>query len=500
MRESNIMDEISTKNIGHYKKESLYEYKPDEFCDVLRFVQEAFSKKEPFYVVSTGFNWGLGSKIPTSSTNKVLNLSCLNRIIDYDESNGVVVIEPGVTQQQLSNFLNEKKSKYFLDVTGSSMETSIIGNTLERGISYNRLRVEGVQGLEVVTGDGRVLKTGNWRTNHSKVKYSYKYGVGPDLTSLFFQSNLGVVTKMAFKLIRKKKYNSLVQIKYKNLNDVLKSLPKYSKLIEANTITDIFHIANGDRALGVLIPYYKSVFKDGKNLETKFKKALGSEWVATGVISSQSFKELKIKEKAMKRFFKKHAEIRIFNTQIIPVAEKLLGFFKGLFLYKFIKTTTPFRMLYFGISTNATIGTYLDKEIFRKQKDIAKYLDDSKIGFAYCLPLTEMTSESCESMVVTINRVSEKYGFDPSITLNPILENVIEAVVSVEFKEEKAALAHDCMREMHLELTRGGHQLYRVNIKEMDLVGNDISYNNQLKKLKEIYDPANIISPGRYIL
>ena len=51
-------------------------------------------------------------------------------------------------------------------------------------------------GLEVVTGDGELVRTGMGALPGSRTWQQFKYGYGPYLDGMFSQSNFGVVTKM----------------------------------------------------------------------------------------------------------------------------------------------------------------------------------------------------------------------------------------------------------------------------------------------------------------
>src|SRR6202041_221828 len=106
-----------------------------------------------------------------------------------------VTIEPGVTQRQLVEFLAQKKSALWPDVTGASAECSLIGNTMERGFGHTPYgdHASKVCGLEVVLPNGEVIETGSARFPDSLSGPIYRWGVGPSLDGLFLQSNLGVV-------------------------------------------------------------------------------------------------------------------------------------------------------------------------------------------------------------------------------------------------------------------------------------------------------------------
>ena len=73
---------------------------------------------------------------------------------EYIVTNPVAVIEPGVTQMQLYDFLQNHCPELTFNVTGSGKETSIIGNALDRGVGYIGPRREDLFGLEIVLGTG----------------------------------------------------------------------------------------------------------------------------------------------------------------------------------------------------------------------------------------------------------------------------------------------------------------------------------------------------------
>lgn len=491
-------------NVTNYGTRNLQEVIPENVEELQEIVSIAIRDKSRVYPVSTGFNWGMGSKIPVDRKSIVINLSKLNKIVEYDEVNGVVVLEPGVTQEQLSNFLKEKKSPFYLDVTGSSKETSVVGNTLERGISYNSLRVESVMGLEVLTGKGDIIKTGNWRLENSKTKHSYKYGVGADLTGIFFQSNFGIVTKMAFKLKRFQEAYYSVQLKFKSVEDISDSLEAYAELFEEGTINSIFHIANTERAQGAVVPFMRKVLKendcahDEERAKRLFMKVINSPWVASGIICGNR-DEAKYKVKRLKRKLKKYAKVEIMDVKFIERVFKILSPFKKLGLYNVLLGTKPFRFLYFGEATNAALGSVLNHDTFLKHEKLAEMVDGAEKGFSYCLPITDLSKDSCLEMVDIVNSTAKEFSLDPSITLNPLLPNVLEAVVSVEYPRDNSQKARECIRVMQERLNAKGHYSYRTNIKDMDLYFPDKTYTDYLKEVKKAFDPDSLISPGRYL-
>ena len=96
-------------------------------------VKLAHAKREKIRVVSTDNNWGYNTFIKYDFPGLTINLSKLNKIIDFDEEAGVVTLEPGVTLAQLKKFLDDKKANLIAPTTGAGPDCSLVGNILERG-------------------------------------------------------------------------------------------------------------------------------------------------------------------------------------------------------------------------------------------------------------------------------------------------------------------------------------------------------------------------------
>ena len=90
----------------------------------------------PVYPISSGKNWGYGSRVPAADGCILLDLGRMNRIVDFNEELAYVTVEPGVTQAQLYAFLRERGSNLWVDATGASPECSLIGNAVERGFGH----------------------------------------------------------------------------------------------------------------------------------------------------------------------------------------------------------------------------------------------------------------------------------------------------------------------------------------------------------------------------
>lgn len=166
----------------------------------------------PVWPISTGRNFGYGSAAPATAGQMVLDLRRMNRILEVDGEMGTALVEPGVTNQQLQDYLDEHQLPFWLSFPGPGPIVGPVGNTLDRGVGNNRYGEHAAHfcGMEVVLADGQVLRTGMGGVQGSRTWQSYRWGYGPWLDGLFCQSNFGVVTKMGFWLMAKPETNLMV--------------------------------------------------------------------------------------------------------------------------------------------------------------------------------------------------------------------------------------------------------------------------------------------------
>lgn len=203
----------SLKEIGEFESRNISgTFLPLKTKDVLTLIKIANKYRMHLYPISTGKNWGFGSFVPVENECFVVDLSKMNRILKLNLESGIAYIEPGVTQVQLAEKLID--TPYLLNVTSSAETSSIIGNSLERGMGQFRHRMEDILEIEIILGEGRKVKWGGFsKTDITEVPFSG--GVGPNLLSLAFQSNFGIVTSAAVALIPRTECSFLFEFKFK---------------------------------------------------------------------------------------------------------------------------------------------------------------------------------------------------------------------------------------------------------------------------------------------
>lgn len=136
-----------------------------------------------------------GATVPTQG-GIVLSMEQMTNIINIDKANRVVVVEPGVTNQELQDAVAEQGFFWPPDPTSAAFCT--IGGNLAynsagpRAVKYGTPR-ENILGLKAVTGEGKIISTGTYTT---------KGVVGYDLTRLIVGSEgtLAIITEATLKL------------------------------------------------------------------------------------------------------------------------------------------------------------------------------------------------------------------------------------------------------------------------------------------------------------
>ncbi|MFH1532934.1 MAG: FAD-binding oxidoreductase [Pseudomonadota bacterium] len=169
--------------------------------EVQAIVKEAGARKIPLTPRVYGTN--VGGLALASEGGVILDMTGMNRIIEVSGDDWYAVIEPGVTQIQLKQYLIAREIPLTFGFSLAPPDTSVFANALLGGLTNRSLKYgdqsQSISGLEVVTADGSLARTGAWA-----VEGVPPYGRVPlpDLTGLFvgWAGTTGIVTRMAFQL------------------------------------------------------------------------------------------------------------------------------------------------------------------------------------------------------------------------------------------------------------------------------------------------------------
>jgi FAD/FMN-containing dehydrogenase len=176
---------------------------PTTVDEVRAIVRVAAETKTPITPRVAGTNVG-GLAIPTPNAI-VIDFRKMNRVLDVNVADGIAVIEPGVTQVQLRDHLDEHGFPLTFGFSLGPKRSSVLANCCLDGLHNRSLKYgamgQSVSGFEVVLADGSLVRTGAWALSDMPFARSPL----PDLSGLFvgWQGTTGIVTKVGFHLAPK---------------------------------------------------------------------------------------------------------------------------------------------------------------------------------------------------------------------------------------------------------------------------------------------------------
>ncbi|MEQ2129000.1 FAD-linked oxidase C-terminal domain-containing protein [Caldanaerobacter subterraneus KAk] len=210
-------DEVAEKHYAHMPEAVL---KPSSAEEIAQIVRLANKYKIP--ITPRGAGSGLsGGAVPVYG-GIVLSVERMNRILEIDKENLVVVVEPGVVTNEINNAVKE----YGLFYAGypMSVETCHIGGNVAENAGGGRAVKYGVTGryvigLEVVTPIGDIVHLGG------KV---IKDVTGYDLIHLMVGSEgtLGIFTKIYLKLMPLPQAKVDLLVLFHDIDTAIKVVPK----------------------------------------------------------------------------------------------------------------------------------------------------------------------------------------------------------------------------------------------------------------------------------
>ncbi len=198
---------------------------PASTDEVRQVVLAANTHHVPLFPISTGWNVGLGTRAPMADGQVVIDLGRrMNRVLEVDEDLGYCVIEPGATFTALQEELLRRGSQLMISPTAGPPLGGPLGNALDKGGGAGPLgnHFENVCGMEVVLGNGDIIRTGDGGLNSAMHPnwHITKYSFGPALDGLFTQSNYGIVTRAGMWLARRPAHISCFFVTFPDDDDL----------------------------------------------------------------------------------------------------------------------------------------------------------------------------------------------------------------------------------------------------------------------------------------
>ncbi len=194
---------------------------PLSTSDVVKLVK--FARTEKIGLVPSGGRTGLSGGACALNGEIVVSFEKMNRVLDYNELDRTVRIEPGVVTEFLQNFAREKNAYYPVDFAArgsSQMGGNIATNAGGVKVLRYGLTRDWIAGLTIVTGAGEVMDLN---------KGLVKNATGLDLRHLMIGSEgtLGFVTEATVRLTSPPKPLTVLILAIPDLESVMKVFAKF---------------------------------------------------------------------------------------------------------------------------------------------------------------------------------------------------------------------------------------------------------------------------------
>ncbi|MCK5185964.1 MAG: FAD-binding oxidoreductase, partial [Deltaproteobacteria bacterium] len=203
---------------------------PQSTEEIQEITRLANQTKTPLIPFSSGLNF-YGATIPSNS-GIIINLSKMDKILSIDEENWFVVVEPGVTYEQLQDELSKNKLRAMIPL-GVSPKRTVLSSTLERDPALAAASFEYGNDLmldtEIILPEGDLFRTGLWASGGRPGSH-----MGPVRALLyrFFtaaQGTFGIMTKMALQVEYLPELREIFFIPFSSLTDSLEAIKQIQR-------------------------------------------------------------------------------------------------------------------------------------------------------------------------------------------------------------------------------------------------------------------------------
>jgi 4-cresol dehydrogenase (hydroxylating) len=486
---------------------------PGSATEVAALARIANEHRIAVYPISTGKNWGYGDACPVGGAQVILDLGRMNRILEVDRALAYAVIEPGVTQRQLSDYLRDHGIDLWIDCTGAGPDTSFIGNILERGFGHSPHgnRLQHIAGMQVVLASGEILDTGFGHYPNARTTHLFPYGVGPFLDGLFTQSNFGIVTRLGIWLMPAAECVNHFLCSVPNHADIAAVVDALRPLRLNGTLRSILHIGNDLRVLSGGRVFPRSAAPGASALPAPLRAELCAgigAWTVSGALYGTAA-QVAAARAAVRRALGHTAGRPLFLTeQKLRTAAwfaRLLGNSRA---GQAVRARVALGQSLLAMNRGVPNARFLAGAYWRRRRGLpadfpqrANPAQDN-CGLLWVSPVLPLRGADMLAVHELAAPVFSEYRFDLFATFSMINERSLGGVLTIAYDkddEEEVERAQLCYRTVFSRMMAAGYCPYRVgnhSMGELDPHG-DV-YWQTVARIKDALDPRGIIAPGRY--
>lgn len=502
------MDEKSethcTSGVQRHVVATIFPRNAEEISALLSSAREHHVPVSP---VSTGRNWGYGGDAPVTENAVILNLSRLNRISDYDPLLGVVTVEPGVTQGQLSEFLKKNGNKFACFVTGSSPECSLVGNALERGYGANPPtdHYAAVMSLSAIMPDGSVYQPLMSELGAGQADRLYRWGIGPYLDGLFSQSGLGVVVGMTLMLVPQPEETAMVffdpapEVSLADLVDMIRDIRMSSSdcLISMKILNQLYLTALAGLHLD------EGQEKSAENFAALGRKNHMPAYKVVGMLSGTP-RQIKATLKDMRRV------TRRYKGRFLSLTQKQTGLLQTLIGLPLVSSVVPKGLqeqlrilersydLIRGIPSEKMLELAYWKRGHREGERGLHPARDG-CGLLWMPFIVPNKGEVTETLHHEIAAQIWAAGLEPLMGLTHLNQASSVMLYGLIYEPENY---EERIKPLHEKITacvrRSGLMAYRLHVDEIAALPKNNTAQRITRAVKTEFDPENIVGRGRF--
>ena len=293
---SDDLEQFNSDWMRKYKGHTKLVVKPcstEEVSKILKYCNDNM-----LAVVPQGGNSGLvGGSVPVFD-EIVINMSRMNKIRDFDEVSGTLVVDAGCILEVVDHYLAEKSHIFPLDL-GAKGSCHIGGNVATNAGGLRLLRYGSLHGN--VLGIEAVLPDGTIMDDLSRLR---KNNTGYDIKQLFIggEGTIGIITGVSILCPQRSKATNVAFFGLEGFDKVQRAFRaakgRLSEILSAfelmdGSSQDIVHaVTQKKRPLEGRYPFYCLIETSGSNpdhdsekLESFLEHVMGEEIVSDGVLA-----------------------------------------------------------------------------------------------------------------------------------------------------------------------------------------------------------------------
>lgn len=497
---------------------------PGSTAEVSALVKLAEDMGLQLWTFSTGKNWGYGTTQTLSDNAVVVLLDRMNQIIEVNEDLAYAIIEPGVTQQQLHDYLKQKGSRLWIDCTDSTPHGSVLGNALERGVGYTPYGDHFGQlcGMEVVLPCGEVMHTGG-AAPLTRSRHTYKWGTGPYVDGIFSQSNYGIVTRAGIWLMPAPEEFNFCAIEVKDHRRFPEFLNDARDLALDRVIGNI-HCFNPFLLMSARMTYPfeqrgdRTHLSDQEIAELARQQRISDYTMVCGIYGNRE--QVRAQRRIVKRKLGHYGRVLFANDRKIEAIRRITHSIRNqqnpwlrAITKKLVSATIyngPLEALemvpevyayHKGEPGNFIVGAaYFKKRMQRPTTNIDPIRDHC--GLVWLAPVIPATSRDFLTVYELAKATYERHGFE--LAFSVIMHSPRSFLIAMPMFYDKDDPAEtnrvaQLYEAMTNALVQAGYQQYRTSSAYMDKILEVApQYGNLVRQLKTTIDPHNVLAPGRY--